>query len=152
MKTRAEGPYTFVKYTNTAGWVAVVQSVEGRILEVSASNLISLRGRHVPPPPPAEVVWHVAPADHPAPKRKRPQVENEPPEHAPPAVTPSLPTPELNRAELWENPAFLRRVAAQDAPPSPDEAMEDVAGMIAAAMKLPPMARLPPKLRTRAPP
>ncbi len=72
MRTRAEGPYTFVGYTNTAGWVAMVQGTDGRKLSVSAANLIQLKGRHVTPPPPAEVVWEDSPDNLPPPKRKRP--------------------------------------------------------------------------------
>ncbi len=45
MNTRAEGPYTFLQYKNTAGWVAIVESPLGRRLEVSASNLLQLKGR-----------------------------------------------------------------------------------------------------------
>ena len=73
MRTRAEGPYTFVKYTNTSGWVAVVEGWEGRKLEVSAPNLIPLKGRHVPPLPPSDIIWEDAPTDLPTAKRKRPQ-------------------------------------------------------------------------------
>jgi hypothetical protein len=44
MKTRAEGPFTFLRYKSTAGWVAVVEGLGGRLLEVSAANLIPLKG------------------------------------------------------------------------------------------------------------
>jgi hypothetical protein len=44
MKTRAEGPYTFLRYKTSAGWVAAVEGLAGRILEVSAANLIPLKG------------------------------------------------------------------------------------------------------------
>ncbi len=44
MKSRAEGPYTFLKYKSTAGWVALVEGIGRRTLEVSAANLIPLKG------------------------------------------------------------------------------------------------------------
>ncbi len=39
MKTRAEGPYTFLQYKNTAGWVAIVESPLGRRLEADNTSL-----------------------------------------------------------------------------------------------------------------
>jgi hypothetical protein len=63
MKTRAEGPWTFLRYKNTAGWVAIVEGLHGRKLEVSATNLIPLKGRqHLPTLDPA-LVWDDPPAE-----------------------------------------------------------------------------------------
>lgn len=61
MKSRAEGPFTFVKYKTTAGWVAVVEGVGKRTLEVSAANLIPLKGMQQLPHISADIVWQDPP-------------------------------------------------------------------------------------------
>ena len=65
MKTRAEGPFTFLRYKSSAGWVAMVEGLAGRVLEVSAANLISLKGMQQLPQISPDTVWEDAPPPRP---------------------------------------------------------------------------------------
>ena len=47
---------------------------------------------------------------------------------------------------MFQNPAFLRRIAAEEAPLTQDQDMEDTAGMVAVALQLPKWKPAAPKL------
>lgn len=144
MKTRAEGPYTFLQYKNTAGWVARVESQEGRRLEVSAANLIPLKGKQNLPTPGLQLAWEDPPQEERyAVKRKR----TKPPTSPPPAPDiepdqPTLPPPPVTASPyVWENPLFHRSHPQDFSSDEDDEGFfsDDPADFQAAARQLPPM-------------
>lgn len=136
MKTRAEGPWTFLRYKNTAGWVAIVEGVHGRKLEVSSSNLIPVLGRQNLPALDPAVVWDDPPAEERfGVKRKRTVAPPDPP----PATDP--PPPPI---PIWDNPLFHRSGPHDfsSSSDSEDNVMDDEGdfmGLQEAAWKLPQM-------------
>jgi hypothetical protein len=154
MKTRAEGPFTFKGYKTTEGWVALVENMGGRLLEVAAANLIALKGMQQLPTLGPEVVYEdLQPEEQPAPKRKRgrPPATSAPvtAQQEPAQLEQTMPPPHV---PFWENPLFQRLPPAHphdfSSSGSDDEDMGslpsdgedpdfDPAGMLAAAMRLP---------------